>query len=104
MRESAVRRIALALFISAGFITGAWAQGWSSRPVRVIFPASPGSLLDTYLRAVTQQVAEATGQSMIVEDRPGASAVIGMQACAKSPPDGSVVCSVIPDEIGRAHV
>jgi tripartite-type tricarboxylate transporter receptor subunit TctC len=76
---------------------GAAAQ--TSKPVRVIFPATAGSLLDTYLRAVVSQVAESTGQSMIVENRPGASAVIGMSACAKSPPDGTTVCTAIPDAL-----
>ena len=79
--------------------SAAMAQPFSSRPVRVIFPATAGSLLDTYLRAVVTQVAESTGQAMIVENRPGASAVIGRSACAKSPPDGTTVCTAIPDAL-----
>jgi tripartite-type tricarboxylate transporter receptor subunit TctC len=79
--------------------SGALAQPFANRPVRVIFPATAGSLLDTYLRAVVSQVADNTGQTMIVEDRPGASAVIGMSACAKSPPDGTTICTAIPDAL-----
>src|SRR6476661_8010969 len=65
-----MRRLLTVLLLGMSCATAAWGQGWTSRPVRVIFPASPGSLLDTYLRAVVSQVAESTGQSMIVEDRP----------------------------------
>jgi tripartite-type tricarboxylate transporter receptor subunit TctC len=86
-----------AVVLCAAFTAPASAQ--TARTVRVIFPASPGSLLDTFLRAVTAQVAEASGQAMVVEDRPGASATIGMSACAKSPPDGSTICTSIPDAL-----
>jgi tripartite-type tricarboxylate transporter receptor subunit TctC len=77
----------------------AFSQNFPAKPVRVIFPATAGSLLDTYLRAVSAQVAESSGQPVIVENRPGASAVIGMQACAKSPPDGTTVCTAVPDAL-----
>ena len=73
------------------------AQWPPNKPVRVIFPATAGSLLDTVLRNITQSIAETTGQPMIVENRAGASTTIGMSACAKSPPDGSTVCTGIPD-------
>ena len=90
----------LPLFLLAlAFCAPAMAQWPAGKPVRVIFPATAGSLLDTYLRAVTQQVAESTGQSFVVEDRAGASTTIGMSACAKSAPDGNTVCTAVPDSL-----
>ncbi|MSQ52889.1 MAG: tripartite tricarboxylate transporter substrate binding protein [Betaproteobacteria bacterium] len=81
------------------FCAPALAQWPPGKPVRVIFPATAGSLLDTVLRAVTQQVGDATGQSLIVENRAGAGTTIGMSACAKSAPDGSTVCTAVPDSL-----
>ncbi|MFM9969386.1 MAG: Bug family tripartite tricarboxylate transporter substrate binding protein [Burkholderiales bacterium] len=88
---------AFLLFTLACACAVSHAQWPPNKPVRVIFPATAGSLLDTVLRNVTQAVGESTGQSMIVENRAGASATIGMSACAKSPPDGTTVCTGIPD-------
>lgn len=79
--------------------SAAQAQWPPAKPVRVIFPATAGSLFDTVLRAVTQQIGDATGQSLIVENRAGASTTIGMSACAKAAPDGATVCTAVPDSI-----
>jgi len=81
------------------FSTTAFGQWPPAKPVRVIFPATAGSLLDTVLRAVTQQIGDNTGQSLIVENRAGASTTIGMSACAKSAPDGTTVCTAVPDSL-----
>ena len=89
----------LSLILGLCFTSMAFAQWPPAKPVRVIFPATAGSLLDTFLRAVTQQVADATGQSLIVENRAGASTTIGMSACAKATPDGTTVCTAVPDSL-----
>jgi tripartite-type tricarboxylate transporter receptor subunit TctC len=66
----------------------AHAQAYPSKPVRIISPYSPGGLGDLLPRAVGAGLTELLGQQVIVENRPGASQIIGMQAAAKSPPDG----------------
>jgi tripartite-type tricarboxylate transporter receptor subunit TctC len=58
------------------------------KPVRIISPYPPGGLGDTIPRAIAFGLTELLGQQVIVENRPGASQVIGMQAAAKAPPDG----------------
>jgi tripartite-type tricarboxylate transporter receptor subunit TctC len=58
------------------------------KPVRIISPYPPGGLGDLLPRAVAAGLTGALGQQVIVENRPGASQIIGMQAAAKSPPDG----------------
>jgi tripartite-type tricarboxylate transporter receptor subunit TctC len=66
----------------------ALAQGYPAKPVRVIVPLVPGGNLDIVARAVSQRLAEALGQQVIVDNRPGASSLVGTQLVAKSAPDG----------------
>lgn len=66
----------------------AHAQSFPVKPVRIISPYSPGGLGDQFPRAVAAGLTEVLGQQVIVENRPGASQIIGMQAAAKSPADG----------------
>src|SRR5687767_268187 len=69
-------------------IPAAHAQNYPVKPVRIISPYSPGGLGDLLPRAVGLGLSESLGQQVIVENRPGASQIIGMQAAAKAPPDG----------------
>jgi putative tricarboxylic transport membrane protein len=64
------------------------AQAYPARPVRVIVPLVPGGNLDIVARAVAQRLGEGLGQQVIVENRPGASSLVGTQYVAKSAPDG----------------
>ena len=66
----------------------AHAQTYPIKPVRIISPYSPGGLGDLVPRAVAVGLTESLGQQVIVENRPGASQIIGMQAAARSPADG----------------
>jgi tripartite-type tricarboxylate transporter receptor subunit TctC len=78
-----------ALFFAVGFaVSLADAQTYPVKPVRIISPYSPGGLGDLLPRAVAMGLVESLGQQVIVENRPGASQIIGMQVAAKSPPDG----------------
>ena len=64
------------------------AQGYPARPVRVIVPLVPGGNLDIVARALAQRLGEGLGHQVIVENRPGASSLVGTQFVAKSAPDG----------------
>jgi len=77
-----------AAFLAAGLSPGALAQGFPAKPVRVIVPLVPGGNLDIVARAVSQRLSEGLGQQVIVENRPGASSLVGTQLVAKSPADG----------------
>ena len=58
------------------------------RPVRVIVPFSPGSPIEVPARAVGNRLAEALGQSFVIENRPGAGGIIGSEIVARAPKDG----------------
>jgi tripartite-type tricarboxylate transporter receptor subunit TctC len=64
------------------------AQTYPSKPVRVIVPFGAGGPADVYARALAQHMSETLKQSFVVENRPGAGAIIGTDAVAKSAPDG----------------
>jgi tripartite-type tricarboxylate transporter receptor subunit TctC len=66
----------------------AFAQGFPSKPIRVVVPFTPGSATDVMGRTVGDRVAANLGQPVIVENRPGAGGTIGTGMVAKSPPDG----------------
>ena len=81
--------------IGAGLLIGmmgyAQAQTYPERPVRMVVPTSPGGLLDTVLRPLGQKLAESLGQPFVIENRPGASNIIGIEFVARSRPDGYVL-------------
>jgi tripartite-type tricarboxylate transporter receptor subunit TctC len=63
-------------------------EAYPDRPVTIIVPFAAGGSADVYARILAQELGKATGQSFIVEDKPGAGAVIGTQYVAKAAPDG----------------
>ncbi len=75
-------------FLLALACSGAWAQGYPSKSVKIIVPFSPGGATDIVTRLVAQKLTEVWGQSVIVENRAGAGGNIGGEAAANSTPDG----------------
>ena len=68
---------------------GASAQsGYPNRPVKIIVPFAASGPADNYARFMAQRLQDALGQPFVVENRPGAGAIIGTDAVAKSPADG----------------
>jgi tripartite-type tricarboxylate transporter receptor subunit TctC len=61
---------------------------WPAKPVRLVTPFSTGGGADTLARLVTPALSQALGQPMVVENKPGAGTVIGVEYAAKSAPDG----------------
>jgi tripartite-type tricarboxylate transporter receptor subunit TctC len=68
--------------------TGAGAQDYPNKPVRIIVPFGAGGPADVYARGLAQHLGDSFKQSFVVENRPGAGAIIGTDAVAKAEPDG----------------
>jgi tripartite-type tricarboxylate transporter receptor subunit TctC len=66
----------------------ALAQAWPNRPVRIVVPFGPGGPADIYARAIGQHLGEALRQNFVIENKPGAGAVIGTMEAARSAADG----------------
>ena len=77
-----------ALALAIVFIYGVNAQDYPARPIRLIVPWPPGGGADVIARVIFQKVGDATGQQVIVDNRGGASTIIGMEMVAKATPDG----------------
>jgi tripartite-type tricarboxylate transporter receptor subunit TctC len=77
--------ILIATFVLAG---SAWAENWPAKPVRFIVPYPPGGGTDVIARIVQSRLAEALGQSVVIENRGGAGGVVGTAEAAKAAADG----------------
>ncbi len=87
MKRQQFLRAAAAAALAFG-LAPAWAQAYPSKPVRVIIPFPPGGTLDLIGRMLAQKMSEQTGQTFVIENRPGGNGFIGADAVAKAPADG----------------
>ena len=94
-------RIATAV-VSLLLAAAAHAQTWPVKPIRWIVPYTPGGITDTVTRLVTQKVSESLGQSIVVENRPGANSILGADLGAKAAPDGYTFVTVIAAHAANA--
>ena len=82
------RRSILLGAASAGLAAPAVAQGFPSRPVRLVVPYSAGGGADTTARLIAPKLQDALGQTVVIDNKPGAGGTIGDDFVAKSAPDG----------------
>ena len=66
---------------------------YPNRPVRIVVPQAAGGGVDIVARAIAQKLTESWGQQVIVDNRPGANGIIGIEAVAKSKPDGYTIAA-----------
>ncbi len=84
----AVASAAIATLLAAAHVAPAAAQEFPSKPIRMIVPFPPGGFVDILGRQLAQKLGETLGQNVLVDNRPGANANIGIEVVAKSAPDG----------------
>jgi len=90
-------RILVAAINASVYVSAVHAQpagGYPTHPVRIIVPLAPGGNVDIVARSLAQQLSDNMGQQIIVENRPGASSLVGTQLAAKSPPDGYTLLAI----------
>ena len=75
----------LALFLYCGL---AFAQGYPSRPLKLVTPFPPGGSADVIARLTAQKLAENMRQPVVIDNRAGAGGLVGTEYAAKQPPDG----------------
>lgn len=83
-----IARSIVATLLAAVFATGAQAQAWPAKPVRLVVPFPAGSATDQVARAIGQELQAALGQPFVVENKAGAQGTIAAEGVAKSAPDG----------------
>ncbi len=81
-----MRTLALALLLAVS--GGTFAQGFPSKPIRLIAPFPPGGEIDLVARGISAKLTESLGQSVVVENLSGAAGAIGSERVAKAVPDG----------------
>jgi tripartite-type tricarboxylate transporter receptor subunit TctC len=84
-RLQRIAGFALAIFAASGALAQA---AYPTKPVRIIVPYSAGGPADIYARFLGDRLQKSLGQPFVIENRPGAGAIIGTEAVAKSPADG----------------
>lgn len=85
-----------AAVLSAPMLKSEAAERDPSRPIRMIIPSGAGGITDILGRVIAPKLTESLGQQVVVDNRPGASGVVGSQIVAKAAPDGYTLLMVFP--------
>jgi tripartite-type tricarboxylate transporter receptor subunit TctC len=86
--KSGRRLIVLGALAGLAFAGAAQAQGYPTKPIRIVLPYSAGGPADVMVRAISQKLGDSWGQPFIVDNKPGANEIIAADIVAKSPGDG----------------
>src|SRR3954468_5582302 len=89
-----LRRLSFASLVAVGLAalsTTAQAQNYPTKPVRLVLPLAAGGGTDVLARPIAQRLSEIWGQPVIVENRPGANQIVGMEYVAHAAPDGYTI-------------
>jgi tripartite-type tricarboxylate transporter receptor subunit TctC len=92
----------VALLVSSLALAASAQSPYPNKPIKWIVPYTPGGITDSVTRIVTQKLAEALGQPIVIENKPGANSIVGAEAAAKSAPDGYTIVTVIGGHAANA--
>jgi tripartite-type tricarboxylate transporter receptor subunit TctC len=99
--SSPLKRTLVAILLACAS-AGANAQAWPAKPIRWVVPYTPAGITDNVTRMIAQKLQESLGQSIVIENKPGANSIIGADLIAKSPPDGYNILTVIAAHAANA--
>ncbi|MES2183653.1 MAG: tripartite tricarboxylate transporter substrate binding protein [Pseudomonadota bacterium] len=94
MQRRTLATAATAALLSLGGMLPAVAQTYPTKPITIVVPASPGGAIDLAARLIGQKLTEAWGQPVLIDNRAGATGIIGTDFVAKSAPDGHTLALV----------
>jgi tripartite-type tricarboxylate transporter receptor subunit TctC len=94
--------LSAAAIVGAGIVTGARAQSYPDKPIKMVVPFPPGGPIDTMARLVSQQMSTGLGQQVVVDNRPGAGSTIASKAVAAADPDGYTLLFGSSGSLGTA--
>jgi len=83
-----IKKVALAGLLSAAMASSAWADTYPTKPIQLIVPFGAGGVTDTVSRLLAKGLSAQLGQPIVVENKPGASGMIGASFAARAPADG----------------
>lgn len=104
MRAKAFRCLIVSFGAALLALSSQSAQAQSTRTVKIIVPSTAGGGADTLARLLSDQISRKQGQTIVVENRPGASNTIGTEAVARAAPDGNTVLVTTPEFVINAHL
>ncbi|HKU69492.1 MAG TPA: tripartite tricarboxylate transporter substrate binding protein [Burkholderiales bacterium] len=95
-----------AVLVAAGCIAtpGSFAADYPDRPIRIIVPSAPGGGTDTTMRIISPKLGEVLGQRIVLENRPGQSGNIGVEAASRAAPDGYTLAAMIASNASNPAV
>src|SRR4051794_24595329 len=86
-----LRLAALIMSATLAVPTAASSQTYPAKPIKMVVPYTPGSPVDVLARVVTQHLGARLGQTIVIDNRPGAGTTIGTKAAANADPDGYTI-------------
>ncbi len=96
----------LAAMAAAGVMVSAAAAqtAWPTKPIKIIVPFAAGGGTDISARHLQPIMSEQIGQPIIIENKPGAGAIIGTEALVRSPPDGHTIGMIVSSHVSNPHL
>jgi tripartite-type tricarboxylate transporter receptor subunit TctC len=95
-RRNWIAAIAAVLATTPFLATPAWSQAWPTRPIKLVVPFPPGGLIDNMARLVAPRLAQELGQSIVIDNKPGAGGNLGAAEAARAAADGYTLLMASP--------